>query len=297
MNTSQNHFGRRIAAAVLLIALLLAAVIVSLVVSTKDFRKEPAYAKPATSTTQPATTAKPAAEPKEAKSSNSEKADGKPAPDSKTEQNEPDGKVIYLTFDDGPGPYTDELLSILDKYNVKATFFVTGMYPGSAGCIAREAKAGHSVAVHTWSHDYASIYQSADAYWKDFEKARDLIRDQTGKETTLFRFPGGSSNTISQDYCQGVMTELTAQAEKKGYTWFDWNVDCNDAGGTLSAAGVLANIQNGVAGHSRSVVLCHDVKSYTVKAMDQVIPWALKNGYTFLPLTPYSETAHHGVNN
>ncbi len=206
-------------------------------------------------------------------------------------------KVIYLTFDDGPGPYTDELLSILDKYNVKATFFVTGMYPGSAGCIAREAKAGHSVAVHTWSHDYASIYQSADAYWKDFEKARDLIRDQTGKETTLFRFPGGSSNTISQEYCQGVMTELTDQAKKKGYTWFDWNVDCNDAGGTLSASGVFDNFRKGVAGQTKAVVLCHDVKSYTVKAMDQVIPWALKNGYTFLPLTPYSETAHHGVNN
>ena len=207
------------------------------------------------------------------------------------------GKIIYLTFDDGPGPYTEELLDTLKKYNVRATFFVTHGFPKYEDMIAKEAAAGHTVAVHTYTHRYEDIYASTDAYWSDFNRMNDIIESQTGKRSTLFRFPGGSSNTVSANYSQGIMTKLTKQAGEKGYTYFDWNVSSGDAGGTSSPSGVYDNCVAGVSSHDKSVILCHDIKSYTVEAMDDFIEWALKEGYTFLPLSSYSPTAHHGVNN
>ena len=116
------------------------------------------------------------------------------------------------------------------------------------------------MAVHTYSHDYAQVYSSAEAYWEDFDKMNDLIEEKTGKRTRLFRFPGGSSNTISSGYVQGLMTTLAAQADEKGLVYFDWNVDSNDAGGTTTADGIYENITNGCSGMDVSVVLCHDIK-------------------------------------
>lgn len=207
-----------------------------------------------------------------------------------------DNKIIYLTFDDGPGPYTSRLLDILDKYNVKATFFVTGAYPGYANCIGRAYNAGHAIGVHSYTHNYNQIYASESAYWSDFEKVEDLIVSQTGQRTNIFRFPGGSSNAVSK-FNPGIMTRLTKQAGQKGYYYFDWNVLSGDAGETTSSTGVYNNIVKGVSGRSTSVVLCHDIKGFTVDAMESFIPWAQSNGYTFLPLTENSPGAHHSLNN
>ena len=205
--------------------------------------------------------------------------------------------VVYLTFDDGPSAYTSRLLDILDKYNVKATFFVTYAYPGSAFNIKREYESGHTVAVHSYTHNYAQIYSSEEAYWADFEKMEDVIVAQTGHRTSLFRFPGGSSNTVSRNYSSGIMSRLVDQAYRKGYTYFDWNVESGDAGRTTLASEVYRNIVNGVSRYNTSVVLCHDSKSYTVDAIEDVIVWCLNHGYALLPLDSGSYTAHHGVNN
>ncbi|MEE1113482.1 MAG: polysaccharide deacetylase family protein [Eubacterium sp.] len=206
-------------------------------------------------------------------------------------------KIIFLTFDDGPGQYTQQLLDILGKYNVKATFFTTSAYPGYAGLMAAEAAAGHTVAVHTYSHNYGTIYANEDAYWADFEQQRAVIQAQTGTAPRIFRFPGGSSNTVSAQYNKGVMTRLTVQAQRKGLEYYDWNVSSGDAGETTDSEQVYRNIISGVQTHDISVVLCHDVKSFTVNAMDKTIRWCLDNGYTFLPLTEGSTVCHHGVNN
>lgn len=206
-------------------------------------------------------------------------------------------KVIYLTFDDGPGPYTDKLLDILDEYDVKATFFVTGVYSKYQGCIAKEARAGHAVGVHSYSHEYSQIYRSESAYWADFNRMNDIVQKQTGRPTTLFRFPGGSSNTVSRKYNEGIMTRLTKQAKEKGLTYVDWNVYDGDAGETTSSNQVYKNIISGVKNQKKSVVLCHDVKSYTVNAMPKTIRWCLDHGYTFEVLTPGGFTVHHDVNN
>ena len=205
--------------------------------------------------------------------------------------------VIYLTFDDGPGPYTEKLLGILDQYDVKATFFVTNVRPKYQTCIAKEVRAGHAVGVHSFSHEYRKIYRSEAAYWSDFNRMNDIIKKQTGKPVTLLRFPGGSSNTVSRNYKEGIMKRLAKQADAKGLTYVDWNVYDGDAGETTSPHQVYKNIIRGVKGRKKSIVLCHDVKSYTVNAMDRTIRWCLAHGYTFKVLEPGGFTVHHGVNN
>lgn len=208
------------------------------------------------------------------------------------------GKTIFLTFDDGPAQYTDQLLSILDKYGIKVTFFVTNCYSKYQYDIKKEYQAGHAVALHTYTHNYGTVYRSASNYWNDFGKMQDVISNQTGRQaTTMFRFPGGSSNTVSRRYCRGVMSTLTRQANQKGLTYYDWNVDSDDAGKTRSSDGVFNNITWGVARNKQSIVLCHDVKAYTVNAMDRTIKWCLQNGYTFRTLQPGGYTVHQRVAN
>ena len=206
-------------------------------------------------------------------------------------------KVIYLTFDDGPGPYTEDLLKILAKHKVRATFFVTAANEDYRDLIRAEYKAGHTVAVHTATHDYEQIYSSSEAYWDDFNKMQDIVREQTGCRTDLFRFPGGSSNTISANYCDGIMTQLAEESKTKGYTYVDWNVTSGDAGDTTDGSVMYQNMMNGIHTYEKSFILCHDIKDYTVKMMDRFITDALKEGYTFLPITSETQTCHHGINN
>lgn len=206
-------------------------------------------------------------------------------------------KVVYLTFDDGPGAHTQQLLDILDKYNVKVTFFVTNVNSGYENMISKEAAAGHTVAIHSASHDYKKIYSSVDAFFADLNEMSDIIYAQTGQRAKLIRFPGGSSNTVSLKYCSGIMTTLTKAVTYQGYKYFDWNVSSGDAGGTTSTEEVYQNVVNGIKSHNVSVVLQHDIKSFSVNAVERIIQWGLANGYTFLPLTTSTEDVHHGVNN
>ncbi len=206
----------------------------------------------------------------------------------------PSGKVIYLTFDDGPGYWTPKLLNVLKKYNVKATFFV--MNTDYVSTIKRIAKEGHSLAIHTESHNYRKIYASETAYFKDLEKMRSIIKDIAGVDTKLIRFPGGSSNTVSS-FNRGIMSRLTDLVVEKGYRYFDWNVDSKDAGGAYTSQQVYNNVVSGVKNRKVSIVLQHDIKGFSVNAVEDIIVWGLKNGYTFLPLQEDSPGAHHGINN
>ncbi len=207
----------------------------------------------------------------------------------------PNGKVIYLTFDDGPGIHTQRLLDILDKYNVKVTFFtVNNSY---AHMMAKEAAAGHTVAIHTSSHVYSEIYASEEAFLEDFYKQQRLIESHTGICTKLFRFPGGSSNLVSAKYNQGIMTRLVSMLTEMGYTYFDWDVDSKDAANAKTSEEIFQNVINGVQKRNVSVVLQHDTKSITVDATEKIIIWGLANGYTFLPLDASSPTAHHTIKN
>lgn len=210
-------------------------------------------------------------------------------------------KIVFLTFDDGPGDYTAELLDILARHNAKATFFVTGMGDAYYPLIKREYEEGHGVAVHTYSHNYSKVYSSDEAYWADFETMNDIIEEQTGRRVNIFRFPGGSSNTVS-NFNPGIMTRLSQEATDRGLQYFDWNVDSNDAGGTNTADGIYENITHDVAylndlGYDVMVVLCHDTHKYTVDAMDRVLTWFEDNGYTLMPLQKGICNCHHGIAN
>lgn len=210
---------------------------------------------------------------------------------------DPGDKIVYLTFDDGPGQYTERLLNILDKYGVKATFFVTNQFPGYQNMIGEEYRRGHTVALHTYSHDYSVLYRSQKNYFDDLQKISDICYAQTGEKPSILRFPGGSSNRISANYCEGIMSALVKAVPVMGYQYCDWNVSSGDAGETTSAAQVAANVIDGIKNHDVSVVLQHDIKGYSVDAVEEILAWGLANGYRFLPMDSSSPMVHHSVNN
>ena len=208
----------------------------------------------------------------------------------------PDEPTIYLTFDDGPRPYTNRLLDILKKYNVKATFFVTKANPEYFDCIGRAFREGHSIGVHSASHAYKSIYASEDAFFRDFNEVQELIYEQTGEYSRICRFPGGSSNTVSS-FNKGIMTRLAKDVTDLGYQYFDWDVKSGDAGETTKTDTVYDNIVDGIKDRKTTVVLQHDVKEFSVAAVEKIILWGLKNGYVFQPLDVNSPHAHHDIAN
>jgi peptidoglycan/xylan/chitin deacetylase (PgdA/CDA1 family) len=208
------------------------------------------------------------------------------------------GKVIYLTFDDGPSVYTKELLDVLAKYNAKATFFVVGTNAAvRTGDLKSIVEGGHSVALHSMTHEFSKIYVNEDAFLEDIYDLQALIYENTGVTTTLLRFPGGTSNTISKNYCKGIMTQLVKTVTDLGFQYFDWNVDSNDAGGAKTADEVYRNVINGIGNMKKAYVLMHDTKGYSVDAVERIIQWGLENGYSFQALTSSSPAYHHGVNN
>lgn len=197
----------------------------------------------------------------------------------------PGDKVVYLTFDDGPGPHTARLLDILDKYGVKATFFVTNQFPSYQNMIGETYRRGHTVALHSYSHNYSNIYSSQENFYNDLSKLSELVKAQTGGFTAnIMRFPGGTNNTVSRR-CPGIMTALSRDISYHGYLYFDWNVSSGDAGGAKNSDTVYNNVVRGISSKNVSVVLQHDIKSFSVDAVDKIIFWGLNNGYTFLPIT------------
>lgn len=206
----------------------------------------------------------------------------------------PEEKVIYLTFDDGPSIYTEDVLALLERYDIKATFFVCDT--ARSQLIAKIHEAGHTIGIHCQNHDYDVVYKSDEAYFKDLYAMRDIIYEQTGEYTTLVRFPGGSSNKVSS-FNPGIMTRLTKQLEQLGYQYFDWNVSSGDTK-TKDTAEIVAKLKKETKGLDYAIVLMHsEFKQYSFDAIEEYILWAFDNGYTFLPLSPTAPNAHHRINN
>lgn len=198
-----------------------------------------------------------------------------------------DQKVIYLTFDDGPSEYTEELLDVLDEYNAKVTFFVTNGEEEYHEMIGEAYERGHTVGVHSFSHDVSEIYSSRKAFYDDLQWIQNLVVSETGTVPNIIRFPYGTGNTISESYEKGIMTDLTSTIHLYGYTYCDWNVNSDDCGEAQSEAEVINNVISGIKALDEDespIVLLHDVNEHTVKAVDDIIQWGLENGYIFLPL-------------
>ena len=203
-------------------------------------------------------------------------------------------KVIYLTFDDGPGPDTPRLLEILDKYNVKATFFVVNT--AFVNTIADIHQHGHTIGIHTATHSFREVYASEEAYFADLYKMQNIIKELTGVETMLMRFPGGSSNTISR-FNKGIMTRLTELVEQKGFRYFDWHVDSKDTAGAKTPEEVFHYTVSGIGTKNTVILLQHDNKSYSVDAVEDIILWGLENGYSFQTLDMDSPECEHNIYN
>lgn len=206
-------------------------------------------------------------------------------------------KVIYLTFDDGPSPNTDKILNILAKYNVKGTFFVTGNDASFRYLIARAAKEGHTVGLHTYTHQY-SIYSSEETYFADLNSVKDMVKQLTGIDAHHIRFAGGSSNTVSRKYNRGIMSRLVKDVQSRGFRYYDWNVSSGDAAGNLVPKNsIVANATASRANHI--CLLMHDSrpKVSTVEALPSIIEHYKKLGYAFLPISDSTPLFHHGVNN
>jgi uncharacterized protein YbbC (DUF1343 family)/peptidoglycan/xylan/chitin deacetylase (PgdA/CDA1 family) len=205
----------------------------------------------------------------------------------------PTGKVAYLTFDDGPSPVTRQVLDILKKYDVKATFFVVGKnIPGNEAILKRAVAEGHVIGGHTYSHDYRIIYKDIRSFFADLELGNRLIEKATGIKPEVFRFPGGSTNTISKKYQdpliyskhEPLMREIKAEAKRRGYTFIDWNVDNGDAKSvSYTAAQAFANVKQQVKNKQELVILMHDStpKAATAKALPAVIQYLKAEGYRF----------------
>ncbi|MDD3402541.1 MAG: polysaccharide deacetylase [Hespellia sp.] len=206
-------------------------------------------------------------------------------------------KVVYLTFDDGPSVNTQAVLDVLDKYNAKATFFVTGINTQYAALIKTAADKGHTIGLHTMCHDYATIYASEDAYFKDLERIGNLVSDQIGYIPCFVRFPGGSSNTISARFSYGIMTKLSTDVITKGYQYYDWNADCEDGSGTLTPDQLYSRAIK--YSSNNIVLLCHDAsgKETTVQALPEIIEHFQSEGYVFRGIDRESYAPHHSINN
>lgn len=194
----------------------------------------------------------------------------------------PEEKMIYLTFDDGPSPRTGEILDILKKHNIKATFFVIKSKDEYIPFMKRAVEEGHTIGVHSYTHEYRDIYSSVDAYLDDFTRCYNYIYDNTGYEPTIYRFPGGSVN----NYNASTRRDIVAEMGRRGYIYFDWNVESNDSSSNMSSSTIYNNVINGCKNKNRAVIIFHDStsKKSTVQALENIITTLKSDGWQFAAL-------------
>jgi peptidoglycan/xylan/chitin deacetylase (PgdA/CDA1 family) len=201
---------------------------------------------------------------------------------------------VYLTFDDGPSVYTDEILDILREYDVKATFFVVGKEDDvSKAAYKRIVDEGHTLAIHSYSHKYGEIYNSLDDYAYDLERLESLLYEVTGTQCKYVRFPGGSSNKVSKVPMSDIIKYIHAQDME----YFDWNISASDAVNTaLAPEAILANVTNGIDKYETDVILLHDTgnRESTVDALPMIIEnIKAREGYELLPIDENTELVQH----
>lgn len=192
--------------------------------------------------------------------------------------------VCYLTFDDGPSAQTAKNLDLLKEKGVHATFFVTGQNSEANPDLLRRIVAeGHTLGVHTYSHNYKQIYASVDAFLDDFYQMWSTVYQITGEKPTVFRFAGGSINAYNRTLYQDIVSEML----RRGFTYYDWNVSSGDAATGISSAQILSGVVDNFAKHKQAIVLMHDRADNTATSavLGQMIDTIQAAGYTFDRLT------------
>lgn len=204
--------------------------------------------------------------------------------------------VVYLTFDDGPSESnTRKLMDILDEYNVKATFFVTGQFgtvESRAALFQEILKRGHGLGLHTFSHEASDIYQSVEAYLTDLNAIYQEVYEATGEKISLLRFPGGSINSYNGSNYQ----ELVAEVTRRGFTYTDWNVSADDAIGTPEVGEIIDQVVENCELYKKAIVLCHDTdqQTNTTNAISDIIEILSEEGYEFRAMDASVRPYHFG---
>lgn len=192
-------------------------------------------------------------------------------------------KKIYLTFDDGPSICTPHVLDILDKYNVKATFFVLGSnVDKNPELVKRAYDSGHFIASHGYTHTYSQIYAYPENVLNEYNDSLSAIRKAIGIENYnphLFRFPGGSSGGKYNDVKQEAIGILKANQ----ITYTNWNCLTGDSAGSTTIEQMWNELNETAAGDDNLVILMHDAgdKQVTVEFLPQLIEKYQSEGYEF----------------
>lgn len=207
-------------------------------------------------------------------------------------------KIAYLTFDDGPSENTNKILDILDKYEIQATFFVVGpSYKLKNDLLKETIERGHAIAIHSYNHEYSKIYADENSYMKDFYDCLNWIKKYTETNPALYRFPGGSSTTITnKDKIQSIINTLYLE----GFEHVDWNVDSFDSHYNNDTNAIIVNTLNCIKinennGIYAQTILMHDntKKVGTIAALPTIIENCLSKGYQFKVLTSNSKLIQH----
>lgn len=202
-------------------------------------------------------------------------------------------KRVYLTFDDGPSIYTGQILDILKANDIKATFFVIAREDESYWpYYTRILEEGHTLGMHSYTHDYNQVYASLDSFETDVNSLSQFLYDRTGEYPTIYRFPGGSSNTV----CNVPMEECIAYLNEQGITYYDWNALNGDAvSSELPPEKLVENIMNSVRQNNTSIVLMHDMQSRhtTVESLQPLIDTLKDEGYELLPIDENTPLIQH----
>ena len=207
-------------------------------------------------------------------------------------ENDENIKRAYLTFDDGPSDNTGEILDILDANNVKATFFVVGREEKYYDTYRDIVNRGHTLGLHSYTHDYGKIYASLDDFAEDIEELQKLLYDVTGVSCVYYRFPGGSSNTVSKV----DMDTLIDYVNNKGLVYYDWNALNNDAVcGSFTPQQLVDNIMKDAVSQNDVVILMHDLtaRHTTVESLQQLIDELREQGFTLLPIDENAPLIRH----
>ena len=191
----------------------------------------------------------------------------------------PDKRVVYLTFDDGPSSHTHQILDTLDRYGIKATWFVMGN-TGHLDYVKDIWERGNQVALHTYEHDYNYVYGSPENFVADISRIGNAVHEYLGFTPTLIRFPGGSVNSFNSGNTEAFKQAATNQ----GWHYFDWNVSIGDS--TVPASDVdtlVNNIISESADCNSCCVLMHDSdpKGTTADALPRIIEYYQSQGFSF----------------
>lgn len=208
-------------------------------------------------------------------------------------QIEKEKKVAYLTFDDGPSENTDQILDVLKEKGVKATFFVVKKSGEKAEKrYQRIVEEGHTLGLHSYSHCYEEVYGSLENFKKDVLSLKEFLFEITGKESWVYRFPGGSSNQVAKvDIHQCI-----AFLEKEGMVYFDWNASSEDAVAAGVSGDVLnSNVLKDALLYRQPVILMHDLYECknTVEGLPELIDRLLEEGYELQAIDTQTKPVQH----